>query len=115
MRLFLLAALCASVYAQTPRPRPTKTAALVRVSLPRIADQGMVYILSPGRGWVPEVSFTDSTWRTLNTNPIILGYRGDPEIWVVSGRFYKIVVLDRTGLKTIWSADSVAFRKGIGE
>lgn len=54
----------------------------------------------------PQVTYTDSTAATANTNPIILDSRGEANIWL-SGSTYKFRLTDANGTE-IWTVDNIA-------
>lgn len=55
---------------------------------------------------VPQATFTDSTGVTQNTNPVILNSRGEANIWLTAGLFYKLVLEDASG-NQIWAVDQI--------
>lgn len=45
----------------------------------------------------PIATYTDSTGGTPNTNPIVLNYRGEANIWILPNVAYKFVIADSLG------------------
>lgn len=54
----------------------------------------------------PIATYTDSTGLALNTNPIVLNFRGECDIWLLPNVAYKFLVQDVLG-NTIWTEDNV--------
>lgn len=59
-----------------------------------------------------QASYTDSTQATPNTNPVILNYRGECNLWLDPTKAYKLVLAPSTDTdpptNPIWSVDQVA-------
>lgn len=66
---------------------------------------GQLYTYAAGTS-TPQPSYTDATGTSANSNPIILNSRGEAPIWLTPGQFYKIVLMDASGV-LIWSADQI--------
>lgn len=54
----------------------------------------------------PIQTFTDNTGSTPNTNPVILNFRGEANVWLTPNVAYKFVLEDSLG-NTIWSEDQI--------
>lgn len=55
---------------------------------------------------IPQVSYTDSTEATPQTNPVILNARGEAPVWLDPTLTYKLVLEDQFG-NLIWTVDNV--------
>jgi hypothetical protein len=59
-----------------------------------------------------QASFTDSTGGTPNTNPVILNYRGEANIWLDPTKVYKLVLAPSTDTdpptNPIWTVDQIS-------
>jgi len=69
--------------------------------------------LSGGQVWTyaagtttPQVTYTDQSGTSSNTNPVILDANGYADIWI-GGLSYKIVLQDALGV-TLWTEDDIA-------
>lgn len=65
---------------------------------------GKVYSYAAGTT-TPQVTYTDSTGGTANSNPVILDSRGEANIWF-SASPYKLILKDSTDTE-IWSVDNL--------
>lgn len=54
----------------------------------------------------PIATYTDSTAATPNTNPIVLNYRGEANVYCLPNVSYKFVLTDSLG-NTIWTQDNI--------
>ena len=55
----------------------------------------------------PQATYVDSTQTTQNTNPIVLNFRGECNLWLDPTLSYKFVLKDFFG-NTIWTVDNIA-------
>lgn len=80
---------------------------------PLISGQLFTYVAGTS---TPQPSYTDATGTSANTNPVILNSRGEAPLWLIPGQFYKLVLLDASGV-LIWTADQVpgGFVDGSGQ
>src|ERR1700722_14493420 len=67
---------------------------------------GFVFSYAAGTS-TPIATYIDSTQTTPNTNPIVLNWRGEANIWLNPQLSYKFVVQDSFG-NTIRTVDNVA-------
>lgn len=62
-------------------------------------------------------TYTDSTGGSLNTNPIVLDYRGECNVWLDITKTYKFVLAPRGDTdpptKPIWSVDQISVPIGL--
>lgn len=54
----------------------------------------------------PQITYTDSTGNTPNTNPIILNSRGETNVWLNPSLAYKFALQDSLG-NPIWTVDNL--------
>lgn len=54
----------------------------------------------------PQATYIDSTQTTPNTNPVILNFRGECNLWLDPTKTYKLVLKDAFG-NLIWTVDNV--------
>lgn len=66
---------------------------------------GFVYTYAAGTT-TPQVTYTDSTAATANSNPIVLDSRGEANIWLGSAT-YKFKLTDANGTE-IWTVDNIS-------
>jgi hypothetical protein len=56
-------------------------------------------------------TFTDSTGSVANTNPVVLNTRGEAQVWLTKGSFYKFVLSPSTDTdpptNAIWTVDQI--------
>ena len=55
----------------------------------------------------PQATYVDSTQTTQNTNPIVLNFRGECNLWLDPLLSYKFILKDFFG-NTIWTVDNIA-------
>src|SRR5882672_1161426 len=72
-------------------------------AIPLVGGKLFTYIAGTS---TPQVTYTDSTGGTPNTNPIILNSRGECNVWLTPGQAYKFVLQDAAG-NVIWSIDNI--------
>lgn len=66
---------------------------------------GFLYTYAAGTT-TPQVTYTDSTAATANSNPIVLDSRGEANIWL-TGANYKFKLTDANNTE-IWTVDNIA-------
>lgn len=54
----------------------------------------------------PQATYTDSTQTTPNTNPVILNFRGEAQVWLDPTLTYKFVLTDAFN-NLIWTVDNI--------
>jgi hypothetical protein len=67
---------------------------------------GQLYTYAAGTS-TPLATYTDNTAGTPNTNPVILNARGEANVWLTPGQYYKFVLQDSLG-NTIWTVDQIS-------
>lgn len=73
--------------------------------------QGKLYSYEAGTS-IPQVTYTDSTEATPNTNPVILNARGECNLWLDPTLAYKLVLKDADG-SLIWTIDNILIGPGV--
>jgi hypothetical protein len=54
----------------------------------------------------PQATYVDSSQTTPNTNPIVLNFRGEANVWLDPSKSYKFVLKDFLGI-LIWTVDNI--------
>lgn len=57
---------------------------------------GLLYSYAAGTS-TPQVTYTDSTQGTANTNPVVLNARGEASVWLDPTLTYKLLLTDKAG------------------
>lgn len=77
--------------------------------IPLVAGKLFTYIAGTT---TKQASYTDSTGGTPNTNPVIMNYRGEANVWLDPTKVYKLVLAPSTDTdpptNPIWTVDQIA-------
>ena len=88
------------------------TAQLAPLSVQRFYDNngnplfnGQLFSYAAGTS-TPQATYVDSTQTTQNTNPVILNFRGECNLWLDPTKAYKLVLQDQFN-NLIWTVDNI--------
>ena len=66
---------------------------------------GLLYTYVAGTS-TPQTTYLDVTGASPNTNPVVLNSRGEAQVWLTAGLFYKFILQD-SAASLIWTVDQI--------